>query len=370
MAIDEKELRELAKIQTEVPILSVYLNVDPTQRTSEEYLLSLRQMLKQVEGQAAPEDIAAVRQYFEHEYDWSGRGVVVFSCASAGFWRDYVLAVPVASGVTLARRPYLSPLAGLMDAYGRFAVMTVERKGARFLLFHLGELVAEEEYEGEAVRKLKKGRGSSGGASRRGGAPVSSRHEEEVALRNLRGAAQAASRFYRRHKPDRVILGGAEPTVSQFRDLLTKELQEKVVGTIGIDPGATERDVLERSLPVLRKVERDREEAVVEAVFTAAAKGREGVIGLDETLSAAHEGRVRVLVIDRDFHEPGYRCDHCGYLTTHSPGTCPFCGGTFVEIPDAAEAVVTKVIEEGGEIEVVDNHPRLAQAGVGALLRY
>jgi len=369
MAIDERELRELARVQTETPILSVYLNVDPTQQTSE-YLLSLRQMLKQVEGEASPEDVAAVQRYFEHQYDWSGRGAVVFSCAASDFWRDYVLAVPVASGVTLARRPYLSPLAALMDTYGRYAVALVERKGVRLLLFHLGERVAEEQFEGEEVRKLKRGRGSSGGASRWGGAPISSRHEEEIALRNLREAAQATDRFCRQYKPQRLILAGAEPTVSQFRDLLPKALQERVIGALRIDPGASEPEIRERTLALLQQVEREREATVVEAVFTAAAKGREGVVGLDETLSVAHEGRVRVLVIDRDYHAPGYRCDHCGYLTTQALTTCPFCGGTFVEIPDAAEAVVTKVIEEGGEIEVVDNHPRLRQVGIGALLRY
>ena len=189
-------------------------------------------------------------------------------------------------------------------------------------------------------------------------------------MRNLRSAAKVAHRFCRRHKPQRLILAGAEPTVAQFRDLLPKALRAKVIGTMGLDPGATEPEIRERSLEVLRRVEEERKAALVEAVFTAAAKGREGVVGLDETLSAAHEGRIRTLVIDRNYHASGYRCDHCGYLTVQAPASCPFCGGTFVEIPDAAEAVVTKVIEEGGEIEVVEGHPRLQQAGVGALLRY
>ncbi len=370
MAIDEKELRELAKFECDTPVLSVCLNVDPTERTSEEYLLSLRHMLEEMEGQAAAEDIAAVQRYFEHEYDWSGRGVMVFSCAAADFWRAHSLAMPVASGVTLARRPYLSPLAALMDAYGRYAVALVDRQGVRLLLFQLGELILQQAFEGKEVRKLKKGRGSSGGAGRRGGAPISSRREEEVALRNLRDAAKFTNRFCRRHKPQRLILAGAEPTVAQFRDLLPKARRKNVIGTLSIGPGATEPEIRARSLEILQRVEKEREARIVEATFTAAAKGKEGVIGLDETLSAAHEGRIRTLVIDRHYRAPGYRCSNCSYLTTQALTTCPFCGGTFIEIPDAAEAVVTKVIEEGGEIEVVDDNPQMEQAGIGALLRY
>lgn len=368
--MDEKELRELAKFQTTTPILSVYLNVDPTQHTSEEYLLQLRHMLEEVEGQAAEEDIEAVQRYFEHEYDWSGRGVVVFSCAEADFWHAYSLAVPVSSGVTIARRPYLSPLVALMDMYGRYVVALIGRQETRLLLFQLGELVHSEIFEGKEVRRLKRGRGSSGGAARRGGAPISSRHEEEQAMQNLRAAAKTTHRFCRQHKPQRIILAGAEPTVAQFRDLLPKGLQERVIGTIALGPAATEPEIRERSLELLQQAEEQREATLVEQIFTAAAKGREGIIGLDGTLSAAHEGRIRTLVIARDFHAPGYRCNQCGYLTTQNPGKCPFCNGTFIEIPDAAEAVVTRVVEDGGEIEVVERHPRLEQVGVGALLRY
>ncbi len=368
--IDETELRNLAQFQAETPILSVYLDVDPTRHTSEEYLLSLRNMLKRVEGEAAPEDIQAVQRYFEHEYDWSGRGVAVFSGAAAGFWRVYILPLPVASGATVARRPYISPLAALLDTYERYTVAVVNREGVRVLLFHLGEPIQEEVFEGEEIKKLKRGRGSSGGAERRGGAPSGSRHMEEMAMRNLRQAARVVEQFWRQHNPRRLILAGAEPTISQFRDLLPKALQEIVVGTMSGSPTDNERILRERSLYILHQVEQERGAAMIEAIVTAAAKGREGALGLDDTLSAAHEGRIRTLVILRDFHASGYRCTSCGYLTAQNPGVCPFCGGVFAEIPDAAEAVVTKVVEDGGEIEVVEHHPLLEQAGIGALLRY
>lgn len=370
MPIDEKELRELAKFQSDTPTLSVYLDVDPTKRTREEYLHTMRHLLDGIKGQAAEEDIAAVRRYFEHEYDGSGRGAVVFSCAAAGFWRTYTLAVPVASGVTLARRPYLSPLAALMDTYDRYAVVLVDRQATQALLFHLGRLVEEQAFSGEEVRKLKKGRGSSGGPGRRGGAPISGRHEEEIALRNLREGARFAENFCRRHKPQRIILSGAEPTVAQFRDLMPKALQEQIIGTLGLGPGTSASEVSERSMEILQRAEEAREAALVETLFTAAAKGQGGVVGLDGTLSATHEGRTHILIVDRHYHAPGYRCSHCGYLTVQELERCPFCEGTFVEIPDAAEAAVTKVIEEGGEVEVVDNHPLLEKAGIGALLRY
>jgi hypothetical protein len=368
--LNQEDLRELAAYRAEGPVLSVYLNVDPTDRTRDEYRLDLRQMLKQAEETAATEDIEAVEAFFDHEYDWSGRGVVIFSCRESDFWRAYSLAIPVSSGVTVAHRPYISPLAELVESYGSFAVAIVDRRQLRLCLFHLGELRASAEFVGEDVRKLKRGRGSSGGYGRRGGAPVSSRHEEEVVRRNIRDAVETVQSFCQRYKPQRLILAGADRTVAQFQETLPKHLQDKVIGAFSADLNASEPEIRELSLGIMRQVEEERKEALVDAVFTAAAKGGNGVIRLADTLGAAHEGRVQTLVIDRHYHEPGYQCRNCAYITDHALKKCPFCSGDFREISDAAEALVTKVIEDGGQIEVVDDNPKAQKFGVGALLRY
>jgi len=366
----QEDLRDLAAYQAETPILSVYLNVDPTECTTDEYKLALRQMLKQAEGIAMPEDMAAVERFFEHEYDWSGRGVVIFSAAKEEFWRTYFLAVPVSSGVTVARKPYIWPLAALVDTYGSYIVALVDRQGVRLLLFEMGELQTTAGYLGEDVRKLKKGRGSSGGPGRRGGAPISSRREEEVAQRNIREAVKATEGFCRQHSSQHLIIAGAERTVAQFHEVLPKALQDKVIGSFNADMNAPESEVRERSLEILQRVEEEREAALVEAVFTAAAKGRGGAIRLADTLGAAHEGRIQTLVIARGYHQSGYQCRNCAYITDQSLEVCPFCGGEFAEIPDAAEALVTKVIEDNGKVEVGGNHTRIAEFGGGALLRY
>ncbi len=367
---NQEDLRELAAYRFEAPVLSVYLNVDPTDRTRDEYRLELRQILKQAEDVAAAEDAEAVEAFFDHQYDWSGRGVVIFSCQEEDFWRAYSLAIPVPSGVTVAHRPYITPLAELVDAYGTYAVAVVDRRQARLFLFDMGELRASEDFVGEDVRKLKRGRGSSGGHGRRGGAPISSQHEEEVVRRNIRDAVQVTQTFCQQHEPQRLIVAGADRVVIQFQEELPKYLQDRVIGTFSAGMNAPEPEIRERSLEILQQVEEKRKQEVVDAVFTAAAKGSNGVIRLADTLGAAHEGRIQTLVIDRHYHQPGYQCEHCGYITDHALERCPFCGGDFIEIPDAAEALVTKVIEEGGEVEVVEDNPKAREFGVGALLRY
>ncbi len=94
-------------------------------------------MLKQVSARIAAEDSEAVkrRAHVEYEYDWSGRGLAMFSNAAEGIWYAYSLAVPVRSGATVARRPYISPLVEVDGLYGKYVVALIDRRGGEFTTF-------------------------------------------------------------------------------------------------------------------------------------------------------------------------------------------------------------------------------------------
>jgi len=369
----EKDLQELVDFRSErSPVLSLYLDVDPTKRTTDEYKLVLRGLLKEVAGQAQRQDIAAVERYFDHEYDWQGKGVAIFSCLGQDFWRAYPLAVPVENHVYVGQRPYIKPLTDILDAYGRYGVVLVDQEGARLFLFQLGELQETSGTIGEEVKRMKHGRGSAAG--RRGGVGArTGRKEEETALRNLREAAELTARFCKGGRCGRIILGGTEQTVAQFQEMLPKNLQEQVVGSFPIVMTASETEVLDRSLEIIAEVEREREKELVESAITAAAKGKAGVIGLADTLGAVYEGRVHILVVDERYRATGYRCQQCGYIAAQAPPKekCPFCGGKVEKIDDAVDLIVRGVIDQGGQVEVVRDSPALEKAGhIAALLRY
>jgi peptide subunit release factor 1 (eRF1) len=95
------------------------------------------------------------------------------------------------------------------------------------------------------------------------------------------------------------------------------------------------------------------------------------VTGLDDTLHALRDGRVNVLIIREGFQAPGYVCQGCGYLTSKESELCPFCGKAIENIPDAVEMAVHKVMEQGGEVEVLHDAEMTEKIGyIGALLHY
>jgi peptide chain release factor subunit 1 len=363
----EKDLKELLEYKSEHPLISLYLNTDPMDGSTDAYKLRMRNMLKEIDYQ---DDLEAIERYFDHEYDWSGRSVAVFSCAEEDYLRTYSFQVPLRDRLRISHRPHVKPLADLLDSYGGYGVAVVDKQGARLFYFHLGELREQEGVVGETVRRTKRGGGSQA-LGRRGGVAGQTNYSKEVAERNIRDSAEFASRFFAENNVRRVLIGGTEDNLATFRSQLPKSWQSLIVGTFPMSMNASHEEVKGKALEIGRQAESRRESQLLQAVITAAAKGRGGVVNLDDTLSAVHEGRVQTLIIREGLRAPGYRCLGCGYLTAQKVYQCPFCGNKFEHISDAVELAVRQVMLDGGDVEVIHEvDDRFDFDGIGALLRY
>jgi peptide chain release factor subunit 1 len=365
--LTERDLRELLDYQGQASVLSVYLNTEPAEGSADTHRLRLRSMLKEID---LPEDVERVERYFDHEFDWSGRSVAVFSCSKEDFFRPYPLAVPVRSRVRVAERPYVKPLADLLDSYGGYGVALVDKQGARLFYFNLGELQEQDGVIGEEVRHTKRGGGSQA-LGRRGGVAGKTNYVEEVADRNIKEAAEYAANFFAENNVRRILIGGTEDNVNPFRAQLPKAWQSLVVGSFPMSMNASHPEVLERTMQVSAEAEERRKHRMVEAVITGAAKGRGGVVGLDDTLSALHEGRIQTLVIRDGLRAEGWRCQGCDYVTNQDLESCPYCESRFTRILDIIELAVRNVLKSGGDVEVIHDDIALTDYGdIGGLLRY
>ncbi len=365
--IDQAALQALVGFQAtqkDASTLSVYLDVDPRQRTTDEYRLSLRHLLAAADGQASKEDRTRIERYVEKEYDRQSRGLVCFSCAAEGFWQAIPLMTPVEDRVYVGPRPYVKPLGDVLDTYGRYGVVLVDKEGGHLFMFNLGMLESVSGVAGEDVKRHKQG----GWAAAR-----YQRHEDAAAYRNLKEAAQMTAEFVRDGDVQRLILGGTDENVAHFAAMLPKDVQQVVVGTINADMTASPDEVGEKSLALIQQVSAERKAELVERLITTAAKGGPASLGLANTLVAVDAGRARHLVLDDAFAAPAYRCDQCGYVGVEpmEEDACPLCKSTLRTLPDSADSLVRWAFEQGLDVTFVANNPALQQAGsIGALLRY
>jgi peptide subunit release factor 1 (eRF1) len=368
----EQDLKELVAFRNEQsPVLSLYLNVDPTRTTTEQYRLDLRALLKEAASEASAADIEAVERFFDYEYDWQGRGVVVFSCSAADFWRSYSLAVPVHNFTYVYHRPYIKPLTDVLDAYGRYGVVLVDSEGARMFLFDLGEMVEATGLLGEEVRRLKHG-GASGLAGMRGGAAGhAARRGEAVVQRNLKEMAEATTAFCEHSGCTRLVLGGTESTVGQFMDMLPKVQQDRVIGTFAADTTAPVNEVHARSMDLIEEVAQKREAELVDEMIAGWKRGSGAMVGMSDTLASLQEHRAGTLLVSAGYEASGHRCRSCRFLMLVGRDECPLCGGEVEPVEDIVDTMTHRALEQGVDVEIVRGSERLEEAGgIGTLLRY
>jgi len=362
----EKDLQELLDYSAENQVVSLYLNTDPTESTTEAASLRLRNLLKTID---LPEDVQAIENFVSLEYDWAAKGLVIFSDHAGNFFKTYQFNLSIPNEVYAGKHPTIRPLVRLLDTFTGWGVVLVDKEGARLFSFDLGELSEIGGIKGEEVKQMKRG-GGAAMPGRMGGADVSSKIEN-IIEKNIKEVINEATEFFDHHHVRRIMIGGTDDNIARFKDELPKSWQSLVVGEFPMSMTASEDEVLEQTTIEALETQRKMNKSLVNQAVTLTAKGSNGVIGLIDTLNAIHEGRVRVLFVDQDFEQEGYRCKGCGYLTTQTLDTCPFCGDSFEKIDKAVEMAVRETLQKNADVKVITDMEVLKEAGnIAAILRY
>jgi peptide subunit release factor 1 (eRF1) len=363
----QDDMQTLLSFEGPGPVISLYLDTDGAKQPIETIKQQARGLLREV-GNGLKADADQIEKFVLQEYDWSQPGLAVFSSSRGDFFHSYPVAVSFRNRIRTTHKPYVKPLAHLLDHYAHFGVVLVDQVGARFFHYHLGELQRQEGFMGEEIRKSKRGGGSSATGMR--GGDSGGRHDAEWVQHNLRAAADAAVSFFARKAVRRLFLGGTAETVSQLRELLPKQWQSCVAGTFPIDMNANEPEIRERALTLLRQANEQREQKLVASMLAAQASGHNGVVGLDETLQAISEKRVQTLVISDGFRTPGYVHPESGFVVANLVKS-PLSESELMAVTDVIDRAVAQTLAQGGHVEVISDNPDLARVGhIGAILRY
>jgi len=240
----ESSLRKIQDFSADYPVISLYLNTEPSRGNAETHRLRLRNMIKDI---SLKQDAELIEKFFSYTYDWSGRSVAVFSCAPADFFHAIPLAVPVKDFIQIGSKAAVAPLEDLLQDYSNLGVILVDKQGARLFHFHMGELVEQQGFLGDQVKQVKAG-GASSAHGLRGGALDGGRAMRETIDRNQREVAETAARFFESKRVRRIMLGGTDENISRFKSHLPKSMQSLVVGSFAMGMTASNAEVLQKVL--------------------------------------------------------------------------------------------------------------------------
>jgi peptide chain release factor subunit 1 len=378
-SITWEQLRELAAFRARHGCaVSLYVGLDPSVvptpaelavrtrallASADRQLDERRPTLGRDERQALARDLERIADWFGREFSREGvRGVAVFAAELDGLFLPLRLPWPVEDEARIGSQLYLAPLVPLVGRGDCALVAYVGRERGDLYRLRGDQLVPLADESTEVP-----GRHDQGGLSQ----ARYERHIEAIVGRHLREVADALERSVRRLRDVRVVLVGPEETRAAFESLLSPEVRSRIVGWASAEAHADPPVLLEAARPLLDGWRANREEELLARWWEEAARNGRAAAGWEETLQAASEGRVEVLLVQAGADHPAYVCPACGRAQTLD-GCCPLDGATMQPAETGLDLAVHQVLTHGGTVEVLSEERRDLDpvGGVAALLRF
>ncbi|HUO62813.1 MAG TPA: Vms1/Ankzf1 family peptidyl-tRNA hydrolase [Terriglobales bacterium] len=370
----QTRMNELSRVtKSEAPVVSVYLDTrwsDEHQRNRVRIFLK-NEVAKAREAsgrRAAAADLAWIQSAGDELISQVAapdtRGVAIFACASAGLRELLRLRVPFDDTFVVDDTPFLGPLAEAVQQTPSTLVVFVDTESARLMRM-------TPKGPGEEVILT----GDVPGHHSRGGWAQMAQSRYERHIRDHRGRHFAAvteslTQLVDADGVQRIVLAGEARNVSAFRRDLPPRIAARVVGDVAAARHEPSSVIVGRAIELIGHLDASNDVPAVDAVLTGAAKGRQAVAGVDETVEAVNRGAVHRLYVLRGARGPAGACSGCGALFPGVPGACRLCGATLKPV-ELGEALVERVLAAGGTVDTIEAHQTLAKVGgVAALLRY
>ncbi len=373
-----ESLRDLAGFRAEKGCaISFYVGLDPSDTpTPADADTRVNSLLDQAEKRAAanrPElthgqreallsDFARIQRYYGDEFTRDGaRGLTVFCAGLDNLWQPLPLSEPVDDRVRVGRELYLAPLIPLVGRGEGALVVAVGRERGDVYRLRAGRL---EEVANQFDEQLR--RHDQGGWSQ----ARYQRHIETHVLEHLRAVSELLDQQVRRLRRAGIVVVSSEETAAEFEELLSHEVKSAIVGWTQAEAHATPAELLREARPVLEKWRAKQEQDAVERWRSEAGRNGRASAGWPQTLEAASDGRVELLLFQDGADRNAWQCPACGRVGAEG-GSCPLDGTRMEEREDGLDLAVHQTLAHGGTVLALVHHQDLEPVeGIGALLRF
>lgn len=369
--ITEESIKELAGFKSvDAPVVSCYLDVDGRRQIRpKDYQLEFESQKKKLLATHTSHDLEAdlalmtehVRTHLDRH---SVRGIAMFSCASEGLWRVIPLPVSVPSRLSVNQSPAVGLLEAIVHDLEPLGVLLVDRQRARMFIFSFGEVVERTELFEALPRDYDRRDDASRGSRER-----EKHHVDELTLQHYRHSTEAVFRLFQEKGFGRLSIAATDEVYAAVEHELHPYLRERLAPRLQVPVSASETDITNAVIEIERRVERERERAMVAKLRDAIGSGSKGVAGLAPVLTALNERRVATLLLSNGFAEAGWSCA-CGALALRGP-KCPMDGQDMQRVDDVVSDAVDAALREGAQIVTCEANADLDVLDrVGAILRY
>src|SRR3954453_13442844 len=354
------------------PFISAYLDTSVNENGKRTFEIVLRKQISEHlatlpeesdERQAFEQDVEKINAHLEN-LDTEIQGVAIFACSGAGLFKVYEFQVPFDENLFFVfDRPHLYPLIKLVSQNRRFAVAQADTNSAHIYVFGRGEVFSREDIQNE-----KTNRSEVGGWSQM----RYQRHVDNFHQQHAKEIVSELEKLVREDRIDRVILAGDETVIIPIlKEEITKELQDKVIGTMSLSVNAPEHEVLEAAEKIVKQHNTLEDMKAIETLKEQNYENGLGVSSIGKVLPALLNGQVQELYISSNFDSLDYNIGEVNKIFKD------YAPGIDEDLPSAKQTglVIDEILriaaQTADEIRFIDDDNLLKEAGgVGALLRY
>ena len=350
-----ESLRRLVGLRPEVPVLSLYLDLDPSEfgtgrARASAYTSLIDEAGKAVDAYETDHDgrvslRADVERAAAFLRDFSPKGasgVAIFGATGAGLLETFTLARPTRTRVVVDAATYVTPLVSALDLRD-WLIVVVDGRHGRILRGNADHLEQLEQISDHIAGQHEEQSTSD-----------HQRWVEHEVDGHLEKVAAALDEQLRRAGCQRVLVAGTAEIAPRFVEQhMSAPARERLAGRFVVEVPDTSVDEIRRAArECFDDHERRRERELLDRLAERLGRGERAAAGLVDVRAMLEQARVETLL----YAEPAAPTD------PDDPGPDP----------GALERAIEDAIAQSGEIVPLRHHPdELAQHGhIAALLRF
>lgn len=367
-------LQKLTKVEgvKDRPFISIYLNAEPNEHGRDDFDVFLKKQLSVHESnfeEDSPElesfkqDAEKISEYAK-KVSPSADGIAIFASSAADYFQAYEFDVPFEKNeFEVGSRPFIYPLARLVDQNPEFAVVLADSNNARIYLMQRGKILNLEEIENE-----KYNRSEVGGWSQM----RFQRHIDEMRKQHAKEVVEELEKIVRAEDIRQIVLAGnKDVTLPLLREQMNDFLNERIVGEVRIEIDASEDEIMNEAETAIKQHDTLKDKEKIDQLREQDYDEGKGVTGVAETLQALANGQVQELYLTEKIDQMEFdEKEVKKILEAYSPEFED-------EMPNEklllqiADNMIVKALESAERIRFIEDENLLEEfGGVGALLRY
>lgn len=346
---DVKELSLVYDGKSENTFVSVYFD-GRDKRSLQKRERACRAVLRADELENFVKTMEHIRKHMERN-----RAVAIFASDKHDYVKVVPLPVPLPNMLVVDSSPYIRLLAEMTGEWESFTLILINTHHAKIFSVSCGRVTKREDKSFNVMNKHKKGGWSQARFQRLRKGSIHSFLTDVV--HDVKHIAEGD-----------IIIAGPGQAKHEFKRLLPESMQRSVIAMFDSDMD-DEQHLFSESLVAMAEMEWKEQKTLLAHIRRELLRDGLAAYGIDETLEAAREGKVEVLLIERGYKERGWICEHCQNAGRGDAEHCPVCGGRTSQV-DIIEEIVEFAERTDAIIEFTDEEELRMLGHVAALLRY